>query len=737
MLVNLRSLAIAMLVFRAGLSFAALQYPPSMRTPEDYARFLYYLQTEMPQLLEQGAEYDVDLLDIIKQQNDAVRGMKENKTFAEIARERPELWHLTFQMIGKQQVLQSGYDPEKVAAVRASAALLSGEPSFQEMTEGVLASDPSGLVTGLIQSHPNAETRKELFKLAPEALLKAVEGDDGYSDLDLRKGFRKGSHGLDVANLTKASLIQKIRTLRRARRTLAQRLIREADRQEKVTEGELPLVLQNPELRTPFLKAFMNKVASEDYPEAQSAEWVARAETFVAEWSKGLVSSKKIEKEIITDEFYLNEVPPYLGAFRGFVGGDCATQYSFIFSYAPHEKTFFILDNKGVLRGYVMATLIRVRGRGALYVHDIVGPTVSRRMVDTILQGLYQKREKLDFELLVLPTKERTFENNNYEFVRTHLQSYVENKAKVALEYEDESIRTFLASYPGIKTVDTYDLPANNPHGHIFVPDDEKRWDDLRVGVLRKPDASLVLPEMDAKASTLLALDLLQAVRSTAARESVLAEIATTTNPQPLVFGLRESVAKQVIAFAQVSETPFDELNALLPNPSALSINDYYREVERLAGELGIDLQNLLKVKPYFFYEGHLIAKDAFAGDHRETSVDHAVHLLKRWPKSAVALGAVARHPALFSANLRFRNYVASLLIDQHSEAEKLEQLLSFEIDFDFLMSHFGKIQLLKKSRLVSVKRAASELISRFESRKTKKISCADEVIEAGQESDS
>jgi len=691
--------------------WGALHFPPETRTSKDYGRFLHYLQQEMPLIFEQGAEYDVNLLEILKSQQEAVEALKNSAMYMEAARNRPELVTLKLQMMGNQTIKSSKINRFKILDLLEEAGPSVAHLSSKDLTDAVLSPEPQGELTGLIQCHPQSATKARLFKLAPLDALTEMENDPNFTDQSITKHFQFNRHGIRNP-LTKSQLISRIRENILKKRDLKAFLVFRA-----LQENDLSLAVESvpPELSDNVRgKAFVAQIMGGLGNGSQDLAHQLK-EKINPTWddlSRSLQTTHRQEKEVVLDEITLKEVPPYLGIFRGFVGGDCSTQFTYLFPYAPNEKTFFVIDPEGVPRGYVMATRLRIQGANALYVHDIVGPTLSRRMVDMILWGLQGELARFGARYLVLPNEKRIFDNNNYEFLRTHLQSYVAGLPGLRLQYEDAAIRTDLKNL-GQFAVD-YDSPEANPSGHIFNPPRSAKWDQFKISASENLEGDAQLPEIDEKQAILLALDLRQAARSDSAQKAVAAAIAITTNPQAFNLEQRALVAEEILNEAGIDRELFELFDSALTNSEGESVEDYYRRLESLGGRLGLELPALLKDKPYFFYEGHLRSSNALTpgnSDHARRSIDFAIHLLKRWPKPDIALEVIRHHIGSFNAEERFRNYLHSLLNDQHADAERLEGLLSDGASVELFRSALERIKILAKSRIISVKRVANQLL--------------------------
>lgn len=694
-------LCLAVLCAGSVSSLAAMHFPPRLHTPEERVRYLYFIQKRVPALFEQGAEYDIDLLGLLEREQAAINILKSVPNYEKSASERRELQTIVIEGLGRQTAKTATLNAGALAelwqqahTIRASIAREGGSVRdlLSQAVRELSQSDPKGMVTGLIQCMPE-RARKDLFRLSLSEALDQMERERALSDEVIQRSFQRTAFGLSKQDIEKTALFSRIRTLIALKRLLLPLLFLDT----RVDEAERTEIFED-SFRAEYFGALGTTPRQRNY-----------LRSFWTEAQKALSSDTADTREVITDTITLREMPPYLGIFRGFVGGDCSTQMTFIFPYAPLERVYFVYDSREQIRGYIAATEILVGGRKTLYVHDIVGPTLSRRMLTLILQGLNHSKRNLGVTQISIPTEERIFENNNYEYLRQHFQAFLPDSSPVSFHYEDAQIRTVMGQQRGVDS--KYDLAAANAEGHVLP---EERSLEFRVTVTETPPEPIELPALSGKETISLALDLTQAVRSEAAIEALTAAVAITTNPQQINYTLRIEAAESVLKSAGMTWDSIKAITDSLLNPDNQTLDEYYGRLENDFALQGLSLEQFLSEKPYWFYEGHLKASDAFSTEkeeRRKLSIEYAIHLLKRWPNPELALNAIRNNSVVFSQDIRFQNYLRSLLNDQTQDIKRLELILSYGVVPSFNEEARERLKALSKSKLTMVKRAANKYL--------------------------
>lgn len=686
----------------AQVARAAIAFPPELGDAGDQVKFLRFIQKHIPRLFEEGAEYDVDLFGVLTKEQELVAQLKAQPGYMNAAKGKAGLRKVRIDVHQPQSALERRPKPDSLEAWK-NAYVADGERDRNEarnnakaleLIRALSARDPRGIITGLINCLPK-EARSELFALPAREQLARLQTDDRLNDETVTAGF-KGLPDIPKGISAKAYLLEQLESGLAQESELVYRLALSRARKLGVAEGPAD---------TLFSRAAEKQLDLGDgladwdalAREADPARGPAYLRKLVQSAMKSLYAAQPTVRDTVIESLELVEVPPYIGTFRGFAGGDCATQVAFPFSYAPAESTYFIYDSRGELKGYAMTTNIRAEGKPAVYIHDIAGPRLSPRMMEIAIYGL-SKLAKQDGARAMLPDFNRIFLNSNYLDQRTTQQRLIAQPS-VALEYTDAPERQLVAPFAQNAN---YDLPNQNLQGH-FLAENKALEGSLRLEIQPLAPPKPALEPLDHTEAVFLALDFLAGKRSRAAAEALdeaiaaaaagnLANAQAVPDPnapvQPAVvadFSARETAAATVLAQAGVDPEKFNALEALLPNPTKLALAEYYQHVQARFEALGVAFDaKLAGSRPYYFYEGHLSAPDATSTDNRDwakQSVDFAVALLKRWPNPAAALEAIQKNPAMFSQSLKFQNYLVSLLNPEEQDLARLDKLISMGVD--------------------------------------------------------
>ena len=174
----------------------------------------------------------------------------------------------------------------------------------------------------------------------------------------------------------------------------------------------------------------------------------------------------------------LVEVPPEIGIFRGCIGGDCSSQYSFAYPNDPHERVFYIKTKKPggdlqeqKLKGYVSTTEVMVGEEKALYVITISGAQVSAEDVELIFRGFEKAKETLDVKHIILPTLENLASLINFPAIRGAYEDHIrKSNHSMELVYQDKDIRYKIEQYKPLSGYNKggYDYSDRNKNGMVL-----------------------------------------------------------------------------------------------------------------------------------------------------------------------------------------------------------------------------------------------------------------------------
>ena len=236
---------------------------------------------------------------------------------------------------------------------------------------------------------------------------------------------------------------------------------------ERLTGAKLIFLNDKNEVLLPLISKLIN-TSQEDKKTRFLLEAIYKKFHFYA-------SQTDKKQKLITKGIILEQVPPEIGIFRGSVGGDCSSHYSFPYPNYPDEMVFFIYDqnqkNKA-LKGYLSATLVEIEnGEKALYVITIAGKKLSSSDTKIIFMGLEQAKNQLGAQHIVLPVKEKIGNLINYPAIKDIYLELVEKSKKIKINYFHPAIRSIIENYKPYSSynIGFYDHSVNNQNAEIIT----------------------------------------------------------------------------------------------------------------------------------------------------------------------------------------------------------------------------------------------------------------------------
>jgi hypothetical protein len=361
-----------------------------------------------------------------------------------------------------------------------------------------------------------------------------------------------------------------------------------------------------------------------------------------------------------------------MGIFRGIIGCDCATSYSYQYAYAPKERTFFIYDQEGLVKGYMQTTDIMIGKDTYLYVHDLTGGRMSAKLVEYVLLASHDVASQLGFKGVVLPTAERIHANNNFDPQRNLMMEMVSSLEQKNLKYLDGNARKLLAQSDA-ETNAGYDMPEKNSIGHII--EQPKEGLKPKVKILEyTPDFSLDT-KISVESGLSLALNFQYSSWSEDALNTLVDAQGRADQGGGTDFKQRIKAANTIVIQLGLDQAHFQGLVSKIGNHQALGVKQYYDAISKMLSSLGIkSVDKFIQHNEYLFAYGHLRASDSTDKKSADvsTTIRHAIGLLKRWPTPEVVVNAWSRNPEAFDNSKAFQNYLRKLV---DSEADKLGQL--------------------------------------------------------------
>jgi hypothetical protein len=639
-------------------AFAQVHLPEPVRTLDEKINYLLFLQEHLPSLFEQGAEYDVDFLAYIEAQNNLVTALKKDSGFKGLASQRPELVDLELTVHEKI----AGGASLKLNRKELSALLKkASNENLDTIVSDLHGANLKGLLTGLLTLLPG-DKKSEGFAIRTD--LKRIE-------------FLK-SNPVPKDIFEKRFLGQKFGLGKSPSFEEAVALAEKWSAAEMSSAKYLVEACANFDSEADCLSLFgtsndlFNDLKSENAQEwhSDAIQTLNDARSHVTEQYSVRNSNEQVES---TKALRLTEVPPYIGVFRGLAGADCSTSYSFPYVYMPQERTFFIYSANGTMLGYLMGTVIELEGQTGkyFYVHSISGPDLSRKQIQIAMQGLHEATVSLGVKEVVLPSSERIHANMNYVSIHETLFQMLEPEEYDTV-YADGAIRqsvTKMQEQLKVQVFGQYDTAEANLVAH------KVKWGAVDVSVdASVGEAAKIKPTrtLEKSQAVLIALDLMTGERLGVARDNLASIVKGIQDSGLAVNGInyqfRNDVADKILNRFNVhlSDDGEFDINEALMNKQRLPIAKFYVSLSEKFAKYGITLnEELMRKRPYLFYEGHLAAPDALTSSDakaKKRSIEYVVALVKRWPNSALAYAKMAENPDVFRASNKFKNFIKSLI---------------------------------------------------------------------------
>jgi HEAT repeat protein len=311
-------------------------------------------------------------------------------------------------------------------------------------------------------------------------------------------------------------------------------------------------------------------------------------------------ASDTISKQTkVTSEVELMEVPPQIGIFRGSVGGDCSTQFSFPYPNDPHERVFYIKTKKlgRVYKGYVSATEVMVGAEKALYVITISGAHVSAQDVELIFRGFEKAKDTLGVKHIILPTLDNLAGLINFPAIKAAYENHIKkSNDSVELVYQDKEIRDVIEQYKPDSGYNqgTYDYSYKNKNGIVLSITNNP------VNVIINKQ---VIPQNNSHSNE----DLFDFIKNLSAFKNK--EIDRLLQS--------ETIKK---AFGEEGKTIIDNLFLLLDSCGSSDVSrvqQFKKKINNTLISLGLD-KNYLDSNPDLMVPGYFKCQDAFFNNNLE-----------------------------------------------------------------------------------------------------------------------
>lgn len=293
------------------------------------------------------------------------------------------------------------------------------------------------------------------------------------------------------------------------------------------------------------------------------------------------------EKTQTTPYITLYEVHPYIGIFRGCIGGDCSTTSSWPYPNSPFEHVFIVYEKDRPV-GYMSATRLITETGPTLYVKDLTGKQLPDAVAEAVINSLHHLAPYYNVNLV-------TFSSSSFTAAENHVPSQIALYAKYderrpGFSASDRRTNTFmdalLRDRIGRVTGATqqYDSPAKHRTSVRFDPNPSIA-NHLQVTIA--PGTLQVIQPKSTKDALLTALQQLS--------------VDSETN---------------ILGIQGVNVVEAKNLSGMLANPGRLSLSDYHQMISEALSQFDIRLsRNFRSSNEELFWRGQLNSIDAFSDD--------------------------------------------------------------------------------------------------------------------------
>jgi HEAT repeat protein len=393
----------------------------------------------------------------------------------------------------------------------------------------------------------------------------------------------------------------------------------------------------------------------------------------------------------VTSEVELMEVPPQIGIFRGSVGGDCSTQFSFPYPNDPHERVFYIKTKKlgRVYKGYVSATEVMVGAEKALYVITISGAHVSAQDVELIFRGFEKAKDTLGVKHIILPTLDNLAGLINFPAIKAAYENHIKkSNDSVELVYQDKEIRDVIEQYKPDSGYNqgTYDYSYKNKNGIVLSISNNP------VNVIINKQ---VIPQNNSHSNE----DLFDFIKNLRAFKNKKIDTLLES----------ETIKK---AFGEEGKTIIDNLFLLLDSCGGSNVQGFKKEINNTLISLGLG-KNYLYSNPDLMVPGYFKCQDAFFNNNLEEAAMLIAENIKIHQDESSLLTLIKDHSVNLNTTSAFKK-LNKRYYEKLSDPDADTREIAIKI-FENTMPadpeiHIALAQLLKDAN-VSIQAAAAETL--------------------------
>ena len=616
-----------------------LQSLPPTASNQDKLKYLTAVKEHIPNLFDNVSLYDTDLFTLLDRQSDLVQKLESNSAYRKNAGRYPRMElrlepgdsrSLNVEAVADwQKGLRGQLDEFKDFELK-TALDQRLKNSISRMGKGTI----QGFSTGLINTL-SKEERGTLYGMSREQQI--LELEKRLPENLSNSGFKGEFYGLDPRKLDKKSVLNELRRKIGAEEEFSRLLqldmaMDEGGMPEKITSQKIESISNRKTIEARI------KALAPDQADELSRMVSGRIEQDFKRLYQQSSSVSHLNKPMI-----LTEVPPEIGAFRGYMGGDCATQNSFGYVWGPEDRTFMVRTADGEIKGYASTTYVKqANGEKALYLHSINGPKISRSETQAIIQGIHQARGNLGVKSVILPSS-AIFELNNFATVREGIKAMSDDQKPVKIEYTDDYSRSEISKVSEGK----YELPETNREGYLLRDLENTR--PLKVGVL---PAGIQLKPKDVSRL-----------------DGILMALEYSQQNKP-------RIVEKILDAIAVDAKTFSEIQAMNRNESGLAITDYLKDLRKKIATLDPSVSvEYLRSKTSVIGDGVLKASDAIKGENLKFSKSIALDQIASDHQGIQAFEFMDRHPAYFKNDSKMSSVIKKLIENPMPKLDKIKRM--------------------------------------------------------------
>jgi hypothetical protein len=456
-------------------SLVQAEAPIPLASEEDKIAFLSHLQKTIPGLFDQSIRYDIDLFHMLESQAALQGELQSLPSYADaVARKRPGL-DIDIQVTKPSATLTRQIKPEAVdqwrkkllktlESVPAPEAI---ETEISEISKAISKRTSNGLITGLIQSHFPRDHQIDLFRLSRSEQIEALG-----KNLPDKLSSKFKSDIFQLTDSSKSEALKLIGDLNEKENRIKELLelhvvLQNADGKivgEKEAQAEALRSLTVQDL-TVFVDPDALGTRVKRLPIKETKQMMGDIQRSV----KAFSDQTETVSETSSGELRLRQMGPETAIFRGCTGGDCSSSMSFPYPNDPHEKVFFLFDEKNELKGYLSGTLLKSGDVSTFYVISINGPRLSESVAKQALQGLYKERKNLGADQIAITTQADGVFSNYPGLVSLHSE-LAKGRPKINIQYNNPEIRSVIEKHKSDNNSADYDHMAQNRQAFLYEP---------------------------------------------------------------------------------------------------------------------------------------------------------------------------------------------------------------------------------------------------------------------------